>query len=58
MGRAGKRPVKVIFDTDMDSDVDDADAPARLHALMTNGEEALAEEIGNLMIQKPSGIKK
>ena len=31
-------PIKLIFDTDMDSDVDDVGALAMLHALMTNGE--------------------
>jgi hypothetical protein len=31
-------PVKLIFDTDMDSDVDDVGALAMLHAMMTNGE--------------------
>jgi len=36
--RAGSSPIKIIFDTDMDSDVDDVGALAMLHALMTNGE--------------------
>lgn len=31
-------PIKIIFDTDMDSDVDDVGALAMLHAMMTNGE--------------------
>ncbi|MCK5206979.1 MAG: nucleoside hydrolase, partial [Cyclobacteriaceae bacterium] len=31
-------PVKLIFDTDMDSDVDDVGALAMLHAMMNNGE--------------------
>ncbi|HRT97049.1 MAG TPA: Tm-1-like ATP-binding domain-containing protein, partial [Planctomycetota bacterium] len=31
-------PVKIIFDTDMDSDCDDAAALALLHALADNGE--------------------
>ncbi|NOR76288.1 MAG: hypothetical protein GQ525_14175, partial [Draconibacterium sp.] len=31
-------PTKIIFDTDMDSDVDDVGALAMLHAMMTNGE--------------------
>lgn len=33
-----KPPVKIIFDTDMDLDVDDAGALAVLHALQNNGE--------------------
>ena len=46
--RAVKRPVKVIFDTDMDSDVDDVGALAMLHALMNNGEvEILAVMISS-----------
>lgn len=35
------RPVKIIFDTDMDSDVDDVGALAMLHAMMNNGEVEL-----------------
>ena len=31
-------PIKIIFDTDMDSDVDDVGALAMLHAMRTNGE--------------------
>ena len=33
-----RNPIKIIFDTDMDSDVDDVGALAMLHAMMTNGE--------------------
>ena len=33
-----KSPIKIIFDTDMDSDVDDVGALAMLHAMMNNGE--------------------
>ena len=32
------RPIKIIFDTDIDSDVDDVGALALLHAMMDNGE--------------------
>jgi len=35
---ANEKPVKIIFDTDMDSDVDDVGALAMLHAMMTNRE--------------------
>src|SRR5438046_2179973 len=36
--RPAARPVKVIFDTDMDSDCDDVGALAVLHALADRGE--------------------
>ncbi len=35
----GQSPVRIIFDTDMDTDCDDAGAPALLHALADQGEE-------------------
>ena len=36
--QSAKLPVKIIFDTDMDTDCDDAGAMAVLHALADNGE--------------------
>ena len=45
---AAQGPVRIIFDTDMDSDVDDAGALAMLHALMNRGEvEILAVMISS-----------
>jgi hypothetical protein len=42
-------PVRLIFDTDMDTDVDDAGALAMLHALADNGEvEILAVMVSSL----------
>jgi PelA/Pel-15E family pectate lyase len=42
-------PVRLIFDTDMDTDVDDAGALAMLHALADNGEvEILATMVSSL----------
>src|SRR5947209_8178268 len=46
---AGRPPVKVLFDTDMDSDCDDAGALAILHALADAGEaEVLATMVSSL----------
>src|SRR5262245_3773628 len=43
-----KEPVRVIFDTDMDSDCDDAAALAMLHALADRGEaEILATPVSS-----------
>lgn len=42
-GRAAERPVRVLFDTDLESDVDDVGAVAVLHALADAGE---AEIVG------------
>jgi hypothetical protein len=36
-GQKNTRPVRIIFDTDMDSDVDDVGALAMLNAMMDNG---------------------
>jgi len=38
LAAAGQSPPKVIFETDMESDVDDAGALAMLHAMADNGE--------------------
>ncbi len=38
---AAKKPVKIIFDTDMDSDCDDVGALAMLHALADQGETVI-----------------
>ncbi len=38
--------VKIIFDTDMDSDCDDAGAPAMLHGLADNGDVDMRKDFG------------
>ena len=43
----GSKPVKIIYDTDIDLDVDDAGALAVLHALADNGEAELLGVIVN-----------
>lgn len=43
----GKQPVHIIYDTDMDLDVDDAGALAMLHALQNNGEVKILGVICN-----------
>ena len=45
----GAEPVRIIFDTDMDSDCDDAGALALLHALADRGE---AEILGTMVSSK------
>lgn len=49
VGTAAAQPVPVIFDTDMDSDCDDAAALAILHALADNGE---ARILGTMISSK------
>ncbi|HXI00692.1 MAG TPA: hypothetical protein VNI52_10525 [Sphingobacteriaceae bacterium] len=47
---SGKKPVRIIYDTDMDLDVDDVGALAVLHALADNGEA----EILGIVINAPT----